>query len=325
VTFYESQHQDVTIGLAQARSLEAARELARLPGALAVEPVRAVTARFSAGRRSRREALTGIAADARLQPAWDVAGHARPVPDDGLLLGSKLAELLGVRVGDTVKVEVLEGRRPVRELPVVGLVDTYLGTPAWVRIDALNRMMGERPAMSAAHLAIDPTRERELHAALKELPTVSGVTLRRAAVEKFQETLAESMLIFIGFFVVFSCALVFGITYNATRVSLSERARELATLRVLGADRLEVSYILLGEMALLVLLGLPSGCLVGYGIAAWMASRFETELFRVPVVIEDATLGLSVAICVAAAVLSALIVRSRLDRLDLIGVLKTRE
>jgi putative ABC transport system permease protein len=178
---------------------------------------------------------------------------------------------------------------------------------------------------SAAHLLVDPARAPELFRTLKGLPAVSAVTLRRAAVQKFNETMAESMLIFIGFFAGFSCVLAFGVAYNATRVALSERARELATLRVLGQTRLEISYILLGEIALLALLGLPIGCLVGAGIAWLMAEQFETELYRVPLVLDDSTFGWAVSIALAATAISAAFVRRRLDRLDLVAVLKTRE
>jgi putative ABC transport system permease protein len=325
VNFFEAQHQDVTVGLFQARSLEVTRSLERLPGVEHVEPVRYVTARLTAGRRSRRELLAGIPPDARLQPAWDVAGFAMPVPADGLLLSAKLAELLAVGPGDTVRVEVLEGRRPVRDMTVAGVFETYLGTTAFLAMDRLNRMMGERPAVSAAHMTIDPAREAELNAALKTIPVVSAVTMRRAAVQEFHDTMAETMMIFVGFFTAFACMLAFGVTYNATRVALSEQGRELATLRVLGVSRAEISYILLGELALLTLVGLPLGCLAGYGIAWLTSTAFETELYRMPLVVRPETYGMAVSICVAATVVSAASVRRRLDRLDLIGVLKTRE
>jgi len=149
--------------------------------------------------------------------------------------------------------------------------------------------------------------------------------LRRAAIQRFHETMAETMLIFIGFFASFSCMLAFGVTYNATRVALSERARELATLRVLGLSRLEISYILIGEVAMLTCVGLPAGCAAGYGLAWLMSGAFETELYRVPLIVEPSTYGLAVLIALVATLASVVLVRERLDRLDLIAVLKTRE
>jgi putative ABC transport system permease protein len=325
VYFYEGQRQDVTVGFAEAKSTEVTESLERLPGVQAVQPVRSVAARLRHGPHSRREAVQGIPANATLSPVYDTRGGELTLPPSGLLIGTKLAELLAVKPGDEITIEVLEGRRPVVDVPVAGTFETTIGTPAYMRMDALNLLLRERPVASAAHLVVDPAREPELFRALEEIPAVSAVTLRRAAVEKFNETMAETMLIFTGVFAFFSATLAFGVAYNSTRVSLSERARELATLRVLGQTRVEISYILLGEVSLLALMGLPIGCAVGALISWFMSSQFETELYRVPLVLEHTTFGLAVAIAVVSVAISAAIVRERLDRLDLIAVLKTRE
>jgi putative ABC transport system permease protein len=164
-----------------------------------------------------------------------------------------------------------------------------------------------------------------LFTTLKSVPKVSGVNLREAAVSAYEETMGETMLIFIGFFSMFACALGFGVVYNSARIALSERARELATLRVLGFTRMEVSYILLGEVAVLIAAGLPIGCLFGWTLGWVMMQQFETELYRIPLVIESSTYGIAVLIALAATAVSAAVVRRRLDHLDLIAVLKTRE
>ena len=162
---------------------------------------------------------------------------------EGLLLSTKLAEILGVERGDQVLVEVLEGRRPVRSLPVRDLFETYIGTPVYMHIAAANRLMRERPSVTDVNLLVDDGRLPELFAALKASPKVAWTTLRQAAVDGFHETMAETLMIYISFFVVFACTLAFGTVYNATRIALSERGRELATLRVLGFSRAEISYI----------------------------------------------------------------------------------
>ena len=241
------------------------------------------------------------------------------------MLSTALADKLAVGPGDNLWVELLEGRRPTLHLPVVEVFETYIGTPAYMSLDALNRALKESPSVGYAHLLVDRAAEPALFAELKDLPEVSAVTLRRSAVNTFHETLAETLLIYVSFFVVFACTLAFGTVYNSTRIALSERGRELATLRVLGFSRAEISYILLGEVAILVLLALPLGCIAGYALAWLITSGFETELFRVPLVVEPSTFGWAIVIGLAAAVASALLVRRRLDRLDLIAVLKTRE
>jgi putative ABC transport system permease protein len=241
------------------------------------------------------------------------------------VISSALAERLRVERGDEVTVEVLEGRRPLLRAPVVQVFETYLGTPAFMEIGALSRALRERASVNALHLRVDTRELPALFRALKEIPTVSAVSLRRAAIETLHETMGRNILIFVSFFAAFSCMLAFGVTYNAARVAFSERARELATLRVLGFTEAEISYLLLGETALLTWLALPIGCLAGWLLTRVIARAFETELYRVPVALEPATYGYAIAIGLTASLASALLVRSRLHRLDLIAVLKSRE
>ena len=325
VYFYDTQRQDMMVGLVEPQSSTAAYEFAHLPGVLAVEPMRIVSAYLRHGNRSHRGALTGVPPDAQLQRVYDASGHVVPLPPGGVVLGTKLAEKLGVSAGDTLQVDVLEGRRPQLQVPVTGVFETYIGGPAFIDIDTLNRLLKERPSLEYANLLVDETARPALYARLKALPEISAVMLREAAVSTFHETLAETLLIYISFFAMFACALGFGVVYNSTRIALSERGRELATLRVLGFSRTEISYLLLGEVALLIFVGLPLGCLAGQGLAWLMTSAFETELFRVPLVIELSTYGTAVLVALLATAASAALVRRRLDRLDLIAVLKTRE
>jgi putative ABC transport system permease protein len=163
-------------------------------------------------------------------------------------------------------------------------------------IRALNRLMKERDTVTNVHLRLDRNLQDTFYRKLKNVPRVSSVTVKEAAVQTFHKTLAETLLIFVGFFVFFSCTLAFGVTYNAARIALSERGRELATLRVLGFTRAEISYILLGEVGLLTLVALPLGCLAGYGLASVMMAAFETELYRVPMALQMSTLGMAVLI-----------------------------
>jgi putative ABC transport system permease protein len=247
------------------------------------------------------------------------------MPPEGLVISTMLAKLLDVGRGDRISVEVLEGRRPRFEVQVVDLFETYIGSPAYMDIRALNRLMHEGPSISAAHVRLDELERARFLSELKHIPQVSSIMLKEAAVVTFNDTMARTILIFVSFFVAFSCTLAFGVTYNGARIALSERSRELATLRVIGFTRAEISYILLGETAVLTLAAIPIGCAVGYGLARLVASAFETELYRVPFVIASPTYGWAILVGVIAAAASALMVRRQLDHLDLIAVLKTRE
>jgi putative ABC transport system permease protein len=325
VDFYQTQRQDLTVTLVEARSGGVLDDFDRLPGVLAAEPFRSVAARLRNGHLERLQSITGVLPTADLNLVLDVERGQIEIPRDGLLLAAKLAELLQVAPGDSVSVEVLEGRRPVRRLRVAGIFETYMGTPAYMGLEALNRLMLDGPSVSGAHLQVDATQEGALYRDLKSTPQVAGVTLTTAAVDAFEETLAESLYYILSFYVAFACLLAVGVVYNSVRITLSERGRELASMRVLGFTRFEVSYVLLGELALLCFLAIPLGCLLGYALSWLMTAMFETELYRIPMIIEHATYGFSIVVVTLAAIGSGALVRRRVDRLDLIAVLKTRE
>jgi len=324
--FYDTQRQSVTIGLVEPQAMNAIEAIRHLPGVMAVEPQRIVGADFSVGTRRHRGAITGVRPGATLHPVHDDrSGRDIAVPPAGLVLSTRLAKKLGVGLGDRVWVEIQTGRRPSLELPVTDLFETLIATPAYMDLDALNRALKERPSLEYANLLVDRAAEPALFRRLKDIPNVGSITLRQAAIDSFYSTIGEQMLIYTGIFALFAGALGFGVTYNSTRIALSERGRELATLRVLGFTRGEISYILLAEVALLIVVALPLGCLVGRALTELIAFLLDTELFRIPVVIEPSTYGFAVLLTLLASAASAALVRHRMDRLDLIRVLKTRE
>ncbi|MPY86849.1 MAG: FtsX-like permease family protein [Luteitalea sp.] len=323
--FSVAERQHVTLNFVEPASSDAIYAISRLPGVISVEPQRSVPARLRATYRYRDLAISGLPAAAQLKRIVNSRGRAVTPPSEGLVLSSVLAEILDVTPGDDVTVEVFEGNRPVRQIRVAGVVDDTLGMFAYMEIEALHRLMREGATLSGAALLIDPARERELSARLKELPAVAGVASKRVVVENFRETLAENMNIQITLNVLFAGIIAFGVVYNAARVSLSERSRELASLRVLGFTRAEISLILLGELAVLTLLALPVGAALGYGLLALIALSIEAELFRLPLRVTPQVMAWTALTIIIASFVSGLVVRRQLDRLDLVGVLKTRE
>jgi putative ABC transport system permease protein len=233
--------------------------------------------------------------------------------------------MLRVRPGDLLTVQVLEGDRPFRRIPVAGLARQYVGVLGYMDLDALNRLMREGPAVTGIHLATDSRYQAEIYRALLEMPRVAGSVMRRNEIRNFYETQAEALLFFTLVASILAGTIAFGVVYNSARIALSERSRELASLRVLGYTRAEISYIFLGELAILTLASIPLGFLLGHGICAYLATALSSDLFRVPVHVESATYSLAAAVVAVSACLSGLIVRHRLDHLDLVAVLKTRE
>lgn len=324
-TFNYAARQDATVTFAEPRHESALQDLLRLPGVVAVEPMRAVPVRLRFGTRERREALTGTSPNASINRLID--DHWRPVriPPHGLVLTSALAERLGAGRGSRIRVEVLEGRRPVLDLPVVEVVGSFFGTGAYIDRGELGRLMQEGPLVSGAYLKVDPALEAELFRAVKQRPMIAGISFRSAVLRNFQRLVEENILVFHFYNLGLSAIIVFGVVYNNARLSFSERARELATMRVLGYRRSEVSYILLGELIVLALLSLPLGVAIGLGFARYIAAAFSSDIYTIPFAVSTSTVGLALGAVLAASIASGLLVRRRVDRLDLIRVLKSRE
>lgn len=326
VFFFEAQRQNITVSVVDPLPLSAINEFTRLPGVLAAEPLRVVNVDFKVGNIVHRGAITGVRPHSIMQPIYDDRkSQTIDVPSGGLVMASRLARKLNIKLGDKVWVEVLEGRRPSFSVPVVSIFDAYIGLPTYMKLENINRLLYERPSLQLVNLLVDPRYQKELYKSLKDTPKVGAVMLKKSALDSFNEHIIEHLMVFISMFTGLALVLVFGITYNSTRIALSERGRELATLRVLGFSRGEISYVLLGEVMFLVLLGLPMGCLFGAFLVWSMAKSFDTEMFRIPLIIEASTYGYAILWVLLAASISAALVRRRVDKLDLIRVLKTRE
>ena len=325
IEFGLAQREDLAVSFYDPTSLRAVHELRGLPGVHYVEPFRSVPVRLRAGPRSYRTSILGYRPDAVLHRALDDELQPLRLPDQGVLLTEQLAGILGIAPGDAVEAEILEGRRPRRQVEVAGVVRQYIGIGAYMSLDGLNRLMQEGHAISGAYLAVDSLQRDDIYQRLKDTPRVAATEASDARLENFYDSIAEFLLTYMGFISVLSAAIVFGIVYNSARIALAERGRELASLRVLGYTRAEVSYILLGELGLLTLLAIPPGFGLGYLLSAWMVATLPHELFRIPLVLEHDTYALAAAIVIAAAAISGLIVRQRVDHLDMVAVLKTRE
>jgi putative ABC transport system permease protein len=323
--FWVAERQDVTVTFVEPRSDSAIYALERLSGVMAVEPRRSVPVRIRSGHRERYLAITGIPPDPRFRRIVDREGRTVRVPPSGVVLSQMLADVLGVAPGDAVTIDVLEGFRPVQRVAVTGLVDDVLGLSIYMEMDALHQMMREGDVASGALLLVDPAQQATLARELKELPAVAGAGFKRAVLQSFRETMAANMDLTIFLNVLFASIIAFGVVYNAARVSLSERSRELASLRVLGFTRAEISLILMGELGMLTLASLPVGALFGYGLTATIVRSVDSEVYRFPLYVSRQAVAWSCLGILAAALVSGLIVRRRLDRLDLVAVLKIRE
>ncbi len=320
-----AQRQNVTVALFEPASSTAVSDIRHLPGVLHVETFRSVPARIRFGNHSRKLAVTGLARDARLNRVLDARERPIPLPPDGLLVSAKLAEILGAAPGDIVTLEIQEGSRPRRETVIRGLITDYAGVFAYMDKDSLHQLMREGPTVSGAYVSLDANQWLAFLQEVKNTPRIAAMMIKNAVRDSFRKTTAETINMVQYLYFVFSIIVACGVVYNSARIALSERSRDLATLRVIGFSHREVAGVLVTELMMLTVVAIPVGLLLGSALSAGIIVTASTESVRLPLRLVPESYATAVIIVLSAAVVSFAIVGRRIRDLDLIGVLKARD
>ena len=319
------QRQDLNLGLVEPSSARLAHELAQLPGVIALEPSRNAAVRISYQGRDRQIGLRSLLPGGIHSRAVDAQGRELIPPPEGIIVSAKLAQVLGAKIGDRLTLEALEGRRTSLVVPLVGLADDFTGIAAYMDLHAINRFLGEGDVITGASISLDMARRGEFLAALKQIPRVSAVAIKDTMRKSFRETTAQSMGLIQTIYLTFAVIVAFGVIYNNARISLAERARELATLRVIGMTQREVGAVLVTELVILALIAVPLGLGLGTGLTTVIIGSVNTETVRIPLVFTTYTYSFAVLVVAIASTLSALFVLRQLRQLDLIAALKAPE
>ncbi|MFN0023671.1 MAG: ABC transporter permease [Parvularculaceae bacterium] len=316
---------DIYITFAETLSERALFDLASIDGVLLAEPSRAAPALLRHRGRERLGAITGLPEHPQLARALDTQMRPIEIHGDGVVLSTQLREALDIGVGDLLTIDIREGRRPTLQVPVAGFVDAMIGTPIYMRSATLGRALKEPGRISAAGLMIDPARTAEIYDALKAMPMAAGVSLRRESYVNFKKLLDEGPGTFRRVMMVISIVIAAGVVYNSARIAFIECERDLATMRILGFTKIETGYVLLGELAVLTLLAIPVGSLIGYGLWTYIATALSTDLYSIPTVTEANGFGVAAVIVIVSAAVAGSLVQRDVNRFDLVPVLKSRE
>lgn len=325
VQFRQVQQGDVLVNFHRPVPVTVVRDLQRLPGVLDAEVYRTEPVKVTLRGRSNDTAVMALRGNARLMRLVDEDRGALALPAHGVVLSGLLAREIGAQVGDRITLQFRLWNRRSVEVEVVDIARTMFGQLLYMNLDTLNRLAGDGDGVADAALQVDPAAMRAFWAAVKSAPGINSVFDKASSMAEFNHRTERNMGVFSGILTLFAVAMAVGIIYNAARISLSERAWELASLRVLGMTRAEVSVLLLAELAAELLIALPLGALAGWGLATLMMQLMASDAIDFPVVIEPSTYASAALIVLAAGVASALLVRRHIDRLDLVSVLKVRE
>jgi putative ABC transport system permease protein len=325
VQFEAVQREDLSVALRHPRALGTARDFLALPGVRAAEPYRIVPARLLGRNRYEDIALYGLPDGGRLRNVVDTDFQRVPRLGAGVILTAWTARHLGLAPGDLLSIEIRENRRRVVSVRLEATIEDPLGQAAYMELGALGRLLGEPDTYSHVSLLVDPTRAPALYDQLQHAPQAMAIGIRRSTFDSFK-SMSETSLDFVRTIVlIFATIIAFGVVYNTARIALAERGRELATLRVLGYTRGEASGIMLGEIAILAAPAIPLGLALGYLLTGAVAASMTGSRMHVPVIVSLPTYAFALVVFIASALVSALVVRRRIDRLDLIEVLKARE
>jgi putative ABC transport system permease protein len=325
VEFRMAERFDALAVFTHEQPARAVTQLEHIDGVLAVEPFRSTGVRITRGAASRTTTITGIEPGGALYRLVDIDGHAYDPPPGGGAITVGLARILGIRAGDTISVELLERGGERRRLVVSGLFDPMIGQGLYMTRAALNGLFREEDAATGAYLSIAPGEEVRVLARLKGIPGIAGVTSRAATIQNIDEQMRQSMVFVLTLIISSACIIAIGVVYNSARIALSERGRELASLRVLGFTTNEVAGMLLGEQVAVMIVALPVGVATGGVFSFLLARGFETERFHFPYVMAIGSQLFAMSVVAMAAALTGIVVRGRVRQLDMVSALRTRE
>ena len=323
--FFMAKRQTMTVFFIERSDAKLENEIKRFPGVLKTEPVRVVEANIKKGHLRERRTIFGINKSADLNRTLDKNQLPTDPPIEGIALDRTIAKKLNASVGDLLEIEILSDSRPIADLPLVKLIDEQFGLNAYMSSEGLRRLMKEPLSVNAIHLMVDSRYANNLYKKLKETPAVGGIVQQKQALKSFEETMDKTMFALISFYTFLASLIAFGVVYNASRIALSERSTSLASLRILGFSQNEITYILLGELSIILFISLPIGCLFGYFMSLAVSPMLTTDLYNFPMVIDKSTYSISVLAVIFSSSICWINLRNKLTHLDLVSTLKVRD
>jgi len=322
VQYDMTQREDMNITFIEARPYRAIEEIKVISGVLSVEPIRYVPVILRSKHYQKRNSIIGLAENPDLRRIINAKLKTVEIPSHGLVINSKLAEILHVELGDILDVEVLEEKRPNLKIAVTAITHEFIGMGVYMNIRELSRVLDESPKVNGVSISVDQNHSASLYKKLKEIPWIIGLNNTTILRQIFENIMAENLLKMVSTNILFACFISFGVIYNTARIALSERGRELASLRVLGLTRREVGYLLFGELGVITLFSIPIGLWIGYLMVVGMVGTMDSELYRIPIYLNNSTYGYASLIVLISAMISFYLVWRQVNQIDLVSAQK---
>ncbi len=316
---------DVRVEFVNERPESAAYDVRHVDGVRRVEGIYQIGADLRKAWRTKFVAILGLPRENRLYRVLDRSGARTRVPPQGLIVPRMLADRLDLRPGDTVGLDPFVEDLDERDAVVRGVVDEYMGMNVYADRKHLARLLGKGPMLTGAMATVERRRLKQVMDSLDDLPGVRAVTATGQTLESFMESVEELIGVAVLVQTIAGAVIAFAVIYNASSVSIAEQERDLACMHSLGYSRRQVADIATHEVMPLGLIGVILGVPLAILVSHIIADAFETDLYRLPMVVRPVTYLTCAVLVLCFLFISRWLVRRRVYRIDIVRRLKTRE
>ncbi len=311
VAFTTDVHQDIVNDLSEFEEITY------------VEPIAEYPFRLKNGWREKNTMIMGIERNSRVYHLSGLNGGRIDVPREGILLTEGLAESLGVKRGDMLTIEALNKPGIERQVTVKGLVEEYMGGSGFMELDVLNGVLQEGSTINNALINLRYNSGNFVRD-IEGMAYVQSVREPDDMVKQYNEYMGL-MYAYIGVIITLSCIMGFAIIYNTTTISIMERKRELASLRIMGFTNKKVSELIFNENTAVSVMGLIVGMPLGRFMGVQMLNYVPEDMMSLPLVIFPKTYVLAAVTVALFVILAQMANMRRISRMDLVEVMKSRE
>ena len=245
--------------------------------------------------------------------------------DDGVLITEKFAKALGVSAGDMITIKEDETAEPVGDVRVAGVVENYLSSYIYMTPNIYKALYGETASLNAALIKVDPSADT--NAVAEDLLDINGVTSvsMNATTQAQVNSMLGNLNVIIAVMILAAGLLAFIVLYNLNNINITERRRELATLKVLGFYPGELAAYVYRENVILTLFGTVLGMGLGFVLHWFVMQTVETETVMFGAEMRFTSYLFAILLTIVFAVLVNALMYFRMKKIDMIESLKSVE
>ena len=300
------------------------RELNDVDGIKRVEPFLEIPVSLKFLNHKKDVIALGISDGSELYNVFDKDGNRLEVPKSGMMVSEQVANKLGVQVGDVLQVESIFAKDEKLNVKIEKIIPQYLGANIYMNQDVLLGLLKQGEMMTSALNAIDERAIPSLKDEYRASKYISIIEVRQEMIDKYEELMGSATYA-LWVMAIISIITGFAIVYNSSIISLAERKRELASLRVMGMTPKEVMEVVSVEQWFIGFSGMIAGIPLAFLMSQAMSTSMSNDLYTIPPGTSGNAIVLAFIGTIFAIAVSQVSISRKVKQLDLVAVLKERE